>query len=742
MYDRAKVINNNFKLFLSNKASVSPFFSLNFDDTKHSPIKLVDIVESQMISRLLDLKARNLKALGKSYYTIGSCGHEGLAVIGEISRLSDMAFLHYRDCALMVQRSKKQPGHTIIHDLLLSFCASSEEPISGGRHKVLGHKNLFIPPQTSTIASHLPKAVGAAFSIHKNKRLQNTGVLPEDAVIVCTFGDASLNHASAQTALNCAEWISYQNIPLPIVFICEDNGIGISVPTPNEWVRNSRQHSSYIKYFECNGLNLIDSLDVAQKAFHYARTVKKPVFLRFKTVRLLGHAGSDIESVYLSLKEIEKNEAQDPLLISAQILVQQNILNHDQILKMYLDLEHRIDRIAEDSILRPHLETVEAILKSLVPSVQIRELPPVPSTETRQAIFGNEWNQLHLKQPLAKLINWALTDLLHRFQSAVIFGEDVAKKGGVYNVTANLEKRFGKNKVFNSLLDETSILGTAIGMAHNNLLPIPEIQFLAYVHNAEDQLRGEAATLSFFSNGQYTNGMVVRIAGLGYQKGFGGHFHNDNSLTIFRDIPGIVIACPSNGQDAVLMLRTCVEQAYLYGKVCVFIEPIALYSTRDLHQKDDAQWSFEYPKELEQKIPLGEFHLDHHSDLQDKKLCLLTYGNGYFLSQQAKKILQEKYSINTSIIDLRWIAPIDEKKLSSVLSEFSHVLIVEECRKTGSMSEYLMTLMMEHCSPLPKTQRLCSYDSFIPLADAANIVLIQVPDIVRSSMELLGVQDV
>ena len=137
---------------------------------------------------------------------------------------------------------------------------------------------------------------------------------------------------------------------------------------------------------------------------------------------------------------------------------------------------------------------------------------------------------------MAKLINYALLDIMLQYDNALIFGEDVAKKGGVYHITAGLYDKFSIRRVFNSPLDETSIIGFASGLAHNGFLPIPEIQFLAYFHNAEDQLRGEAATLSFFSQNQYTNPMVIRIAGLAYQKGFGGHFHNDNSLSISQSV--------------------------------------------------------------------------------------------------------------------------------------------------------------------------------------------------------------
>jgi 2-oxoisovalerate dehydrogenase E1 component len=163
------------------------------------------------------------------------------------------------------------------------------------------------------------------------------------------------------------------------------------------------------------------------------------------------------------------------------------------------------------------------------------------------------------KQPprhLAIQINQACTTCSAKYPETLLFGEDVAQKGGVYTVTKGLHKAFGNKRVFNTLLDETMILGLAQGYANMGMLPIPEIQYLAYLHNACDQIRGEAASLQFFSNDQFRNPMVVRIAGLGYQRGFGGHFHNDNSMTALRDIPGLVVGCASRGDDAAMMLRT------------------------------------------------------------------------------------------------------------------------------------------------------------------------------------------
>ena len=271
----------------------------------------------------------------------------------------------------------------------------------------------------------------------------------------------------------------------------------------------------------------------------------------------------------------------------------------------------------------------------------------------------------------------------------------------------------------------------AIGAAHNGFIPIPEIQFLAYVHNAEDQIRGEAATLSFFSSDQYTNPMVIRIAGLAYQKGFGGHFHNDNSLAVFRDIPGIVIACPSKGADAARMLRGSVRAAEEEGRVVVFIEPIALYMTKDLHETGDNGWCFDYPNPKEEIAP-GECAV--FGDVTD--LAIITYGNGYYLSRQAEKILKDKHGMKIRIIDLRWLAPIDYQKLADNVKDCRRILVVDECRKTGSLSEGLVTALVEHLEIVPKMARVTAEDCYIPLGKAYDVLLPSKEKIVETALAL------
>ena len=218
-----------------------------------------------------------------------------------------------------------------------------------------------------------------------------------------------------------------------------------------------------------------------------------------------------------------------------------------------------------------------------------------PATASaRQQAFNRRLPEDEGPLTLAQSINRALADELAARPELLVFGEDVARKGGVYGVTRGLLAAFGAGRVFDSLLDEQSVLGLALGAGLAGLLPVPEIQYLAYLHNAADQIRGEAATLSFFSQGGYRNPLVVRIAGLAYQQGFGGHFHNDNAVGALRDIPGLIVACPARPEDAAAMLRTCLASAREDGSVCVFLEPIALYHERDLHEPGDGGWLARY----------------------------------------------------------------------------------------------------------------------------------------------------
>ena len=692
-----------------------------------------ELFESQLVSRHLDLMARVLRVQDKVFYTIGSSGHEGNAMVARAARHTDPAFLHYRSGGFMAERFRKLPGMDPIMDSALSFAASKEDPISGGRHKVWGSKPLWVLPQTSTIASHLPKALGTAMAIEAGRRIGHALPIPGDSIVLCSFGDASANHATAQTAFNAAAWSAYQKLPAPVLFVCEDNGIGISVKTPTGWIANRFRDMPGLDYFHADGLDLAEGYGDVQRAVDHCRSTRRPTFLHLRTARLMGHAGTDFEIEWRSIEELCAVEASDPLLRSASIALASGLMSKDELLALYEATRKRCFAAAEAADRRPKLDRLEDVVAPLAPFTPLAvqtEAARTDYADRRLDVFGGE-DKLPEKLPprhLAIQINQGLHDLFAKYPEAMLFGEDVAQKGGVYTVTKGLHKAFGARRVFNTLLDETMILGMAQGFANMGLLPIAEIQYLAYFHNACDQLRGEAASLQFFSNDQYRNPMVVRIAGLGYQRGFGGHFHNDNSITALRDIPGIVVGCPSRGDDAVAMLRTLTALAKVDGRVCVFLEPIALYMTKDLYESGDGQWLTTFPAPGE-AMTLGEGRVYGEGD----DLVVFTYGNGVPMSLRAARRIGEQHGWQVRVVDLRWLVPLADDYIRAQAADAKRILVVDEGRRSAGVGEGVITALAEGGYGARPFARVVGADTYTPLAGAAFLVIPGEDDIVAAA---------
>ena len=313
-------------------------------------------------TRMVDLYARVLKARGEGFYTISSAGHEGNAAVAAALRPDDPAFLHYRSGGFFLARAQQVPGAHGSFDVLRGCCAAADEPIAGGRHKVFGSLPLAIPPQTSTIASHLPKAVGHALALDRRARWEGR---VEDRVVVCTFGDASSNHASAVSALNTAAWVNWQRVPCPVLFVCEDNGLGISVRTPQGFLAANLSTRPGLEYVYADGLDMPHAYDAASYAIDHVRRTRSPAVLHLRTVRLLGHAGSDVEQLYRTPEEIEGTEALDPLLTAAALLVESGWLTPQAVLDLYEDTRRRIAAQADEAARRPRLTTAAEVMQPL-----------------------------------------------------------------------------------------------------------------------------------------------------------------------------------------------------------------------------------------------------------------------------------------------------------------------------------------------------------------------------------------
>jgi 2-oxoisovalerate dehydrogenase E1 component len=684
-----------------------------------------EVFEAQATSRHLDFVARELQQEGRGFYTIGSSGHESNALVAMALRVTDPALLHYRSGAFYVARARQAPSSTPVRDVLQGLMGLADEPIAGGRHKVFGHPDLAVIPQTSTIASHLPRSVGLAIALHRAHRLKVDREWPQDAVVLCSFGDASANHSSATGAINTALATAFRGLPVPILFVCEDNGFGISVPTPRGWIEAAYGSRPGLMYLSADGSDAATAWPAIAQAVEVVRDQRRPAFLHLRTVRFGGHAGSDAEISYRKPREIESDYARDPLLSTASCLRATGVSSAD-ILARYDAIRRQIDeevgRLADD----PRLGSAAEIMAPLAPRHPIRVAARVNELRKTRPERGIPARP----RTLAESINATLDELLTADRRVIVFGEDVGVKGGVYGVTARLARKHGAARVFDTLLDEQAILGLGLGAALAGLIPIPEVQYLAYLHNAEDQLRGEAATLPFFSRGRFTNPMVVRIAGLGYQKGFGGHFHNDNAVAVLRDIPGLVVACPARADDAAAMLRTCVAAAITDSTLSVFLEPIALYHRRDLYETGDQAW---LAIDHDNHVPIGRARSYGSGS---EALTMISFGNGVPMSLRVARRLASA-GIAAQVLDLRWLAPLPVEDILAAALSTGRVLVVDETRHSGGVGEGVVTALVEAGFSGP-IQRVASEDSFVPLGAAAEHVLLSEDEIEKAALTLTG----
>ncbi|MGW3888295.1 thiamine pyrophosphate-dependent enzyme [Micromonospora chokoriensis] len=649
-------------------------------------------------------------------------------------------------------------------DVLRGMVASSEEPIAGGRHKVFGRADLAVVPTTSTIASHLPRAVGMGLAVERLRRLDSAGrrtgagvrvgsgagaahvPWPPDAIVVCSFGDASVNHASATAAFNTAGWYDHAGLRIPVLFVCEDNGLGISVRSPEGWVEATLRAKPGIRYFSADGADPVRAYAVAAEAAAWVRRNRRPAVLHLRTVRLMGHAGADAESAYRSPAELAEDLDRDPVAATARLLVDAGVATGEELLARYDETGWQVRRLAEEVLGEPKLASAADVVSALAPRRPVRVARAVadgaarasgPGAGARAEAFGGKPPELTGPLTLAQSINAALADGMLDHPQMAVFGEDVAAKGGVYGVTKGLRDRFGPARVFDTLLDETSVLGLGLGAGLAGMLPVPEIQYLAYLHNAEDQLRGEAATMRFFSQGAFRNPMVVRVAGLAYQEGFGGHFHNDNSVAVLRDVPGLVVAVPARPDDAAPMLRTCLASAAVDGSVCVFLEPIALYHTRDLYADGDGEWLAGYQEPgawVAGHVPIGRARVYRVGSADD--LTIITFGNGVRMSLRAAAVLAEE-GVGTRVVDLRWLAPLPVADIIRESSATGRVLVVDETRRSGGVGEGVIAALVD-AGYVGAARRVAGVDSFVPLGPAARHVLVSTEAITDGARTLLA----
>ena len=396
--------------------------------------------------------------------------------------------------------------------------------------------------------------------------------------------------------------------------MCEDNGLGISVPTPEGWVEEALRSRLQLRYEVAEGSDPAEVLGVASDLAAWVGSVRRPAVLHLRTVRYLSHAGADAEIAYRTPQAIRADYDRDPILGTARWLVASGKASGEELATDYLAAREQAQEVALEAAARPQMSSAEQVMAPLGP----RSAGVVAERASRVKLETDD------ELTLAQAINTGLAAVLERHPGALLLVQDMAAKGGVYGYPRPARALRRGPRVRHPPRRDVDSRARARRcrwrLPPDSGDPVPRVP---------PQRRGPAARRGSDAAVLLTAGVPQRdggpVAGYGYQRGFGGHFHNDDAVGVLRDIPGIVVASPSRPDDAAAMLATCAASASVDGNVYVFLEPIALYHTRDLHEDGDEEWCSELTAD---HAPVGSAR----TYLDGNDLTIVTWGNGFFMA--------------------------------------------------------------------------------------------------------------
>ena len=477
-----------------------------------------------------------------------------------------------------------------------------------------------------------------------------------------SVGDGTTSEGEWWEALNTA-----CNLKLPVIFCVEDNGYAISVPvevgTAGGDISKLVAGFPNLLIHKCDGPDPLESYATFKRAVEYCRERKGPAFVHAKVIRPYSHSLSDDEKLYRPEEERDADAAIDPIKTYAEFLMTEGIASSEQLEALRKEVDAEVNKAADIAIETPQPAGPTALRNVFSPDVDPTDRQ-LFDTEEGAELSGNPGT-------MVDLINRCMHEEMERDPSIVVFGEDVADcsreeyldivkgKGGVFKVTANLQRKFGGARVFNSPLAEANIVGRAVGLAIRGLKPVVEIQFFDYIFPAMMQIRNEVALTRWRSDGDTKCPMVMRVPVGGYLKG-GAVYHSQSGTTLFSHTPGLMIAYPSTALDANGLLRTAIR----CDDPVLFLEHKHLY--RQIYNKSA------YPGS-DFLIPFGKAkRVREGSDVS-----IITYGALVERSNQAAKRLEQQ-GISVEIIDLRTLVPYDWEAVAESVKKTSRVIVAHE----------------------------------------------------------------
>ncbi|MEO8348303.1 MAG: dehydrogenase E1 component subunit alpha/beta [Acidobacteriota bacterium] len=624
---------------------------------------LVAAYRNIYLSRKVDDKEIQLKRQNRIYFQINSAGHEAVTTAAAmlLKPAYDWFDCYYRDRAFCLQIG------VTAYEMFLQSVGAKDDPSSAGRQMPAhwGSRRLNLISKSSCTGTQFLHAVGAAeggWRLSRIPELAGQGGFREDEVAYVSSGEGQTSEGEFWESLSSA-----CNLKLPVLYLVEDNGYAISVPvevnTPGGSISKLLTGFPDLFVAEVDGCDFLESYDALRRAVEYCRARRGPALVHAHVIRPYSHSLSDDEANYRPKEERDREIARDPVTTFARFLVDEGILSEASLARLKEEVEAEVNEAA-DRALAAELPAPESAY-DFVYSPDVDPSSPAFSTPPASAAGVTPTT-------MVDLLNACLRDEMKRDPRVILFGQDVADasreevlgeckgKGGVFKVTHNLQRLYGKDRVFNSPLAEANIVGRAIGMALRGLKPVVEIQFYDYIWPAYMQIRSELATMRWRSGNTWTCPMVVRVPIGGYIGG-GAMYHSQSGAVLMTHLPGLRVVLPSNALDANGLLRTAIR----CDDPVLFLEHKHLY--RQTHNKGV------YPGP-DYMVPFGKASVVQ----EGAGVTVVTYGATVYRSWQAASAFTEATGKSVEILDLRSLSPYDREAIATSVKKTGRAVVVYE----------------------------------------------------------------
>jgi 2-oxoisovalerate dehydrogenase E1 component len=685
---------------------------------------LLGFYRTMLTARRLDDKEIQLKQQNKIFFQISGAGHEGVqvAAAAHARPAYDWFYFYYRDRAFSLAL-----GMTPLEQMLQAVGAEAD-PSSGGRQMPAhwGHHELNIVSTSSPTGTQFLQAVGTAEAGRRAQKLG--GQLVEatqakgDEIVWVTTGDGTTSEGEFWESLNSA-----CNLSLPVLYLVEDNEFAISVPVEVNTAGGSI--SKLVTGFPglfietCDGTDVVESYEVLGRAVEHCRSGKGPALVHAKVIRPYSHSLSDDERFYKTDAMRAEEQKRDPLVRCAALLQELGYATADDLERIEREVAAEVQKATDEALASPQPAPETAMRYLFSPDVD----PTAEQfdTEDDPRPTGNDTT-------MVDLINATLRDEMRRDPRIVVFGEDVADcsreevleqvkgKGGVFKVTAGLQREFGGTRVFNSPLAEANIVGRAVGMAVRGLKPVVEIQFFDYIWPAMMQIRGELATMRYRSNNTFASPVVIRTTYGGYLKG-GSIYHSQTGESIFSHCPGLRVVLPSTAVDAAGLLRTAIR--------CE--DPVLFLEHKHLYRQVYNKGKYPGPNFM---IPFGKAKTVR----EGTDVTVIAWGALVQRSLVAAKQAEEQHGIRAEVIDMRTVSPLDMEAVAASVKKTSRLVVAHEDSMSWGIGAEVVARVADELFPWldAPVKRVASMDTWVAYAPQVERAILPEPeDVLKAIVE-------